>query len=161
VTRFALVVPFPDLAPIVDAWRERTCVSKPSNGVPPHVTLLVPCPGDVAAVERVLEGFPAFDVTFGDVGRFSGALWLAPEPREPFRRMIAALADRFPDHPPYGGAFADVVPHLTVAQADLDDAEAELRPQLPQHVRAREALLLEEVAPQRWRSTSTFPLAGD
>jgi hypothetical protein len=159
VTRFALVVPFPDLAPIVDDWRERTCVSKPSNGVPPHVTLLVPCPGDVDAVGSALEGFGAFDVAFADFGRFPGALWLAPEPADPFRRMTAALVDRFPDHQPYGGAFAEVIPHLTVAQADLETAAAVLRPQLPHHGRAREALLLEEVRPQRWRGAHTFPLA--
>ena len=41
MSRHALVVPFPELAPVVDDLRERTCVSKPSHGMPPHVTLLV------------------------------------------------------------------------------------------------------------------------
>ena len=36
MSRHALVVPFPELAPVVDDLRERTCVSKPSHGMPPH-----------------------------------------------------------------------------------------------------------------------------
>jgi len=160
VTRFALVVPFPDLAPVVDEWRERTCVSKPSNGVPPHVTLLLPCPGDVDALGELLASVGAFDVAFRDVGHFPGALWLAPEPAEPFHRLIAALGRRFPDHPPYGGAYDDVIPHLTVAQGELDEAERDMRAQLPVHARAREALLLEEVDAYRWRDAMSFPFEG-
>jgi hypothetical protein len=30
--------------------------------------------------------------------------------------VIDALVQQFPDQPPYGGAFAEVVPHLAVAQ---------------------------------------------
>ncbi len=38
----ALVVAFPEAWPIVDGWRERTCLDRPSIGIPPHVTLVFP-----------------------------------------------------------------------------------------------------------------------
>ncbi len=155
----ALVVPFEALAPIVDDLRERTCESKPSHGMPPHVTLLVPAPRDPAAISGVLAGFSAFDVSFDRVERFAEALWLAPEPEEPFRTMIEALVRRFPEHPPYDGAFTEIVPHLTVAQAELEEAAATAETWLPLWGRAERAVLLEQELPESWREVASFELA--
>ena len=160
MTRLALVVPFPDLAPVVDELRERTCVTKPSHGMPPHVTLLVPCPGDVSAIAEQLAPFDPFDVSFAALDRFPGTLWLAPDPHEPFREMTAALVARFPEHRPYGGVFAEVVPHLTVAQADLDAAAGELEPKLPVHSRAGSAALFEQDPAERWSKIAMFALGS-
>jgi 2'-5' RNA ligase len=160
VTRFALVVPFPDLAPVVDDVRERTCLSKPSHGVPPHVTLVVPCTGDVPAIAEQLAPFGPFEVSFAAFGRFPDVLWLAPDPPEPFHEMTAALVACFPDHRPYGGMFSEVVPHLTVAQADLDAAVAELEPRLPVRSRATCAVLLEQEHAARWNVLATFSLGA-
>ena len=157
MTRFALVVPFPETAPLVDDWRERTCLSKPSHGVPPHVTLLVPSPHDEEAIAEALAPFGPFDVAFVRVDRFPGTLWLAPEPVESFRSMIETLVARFPEHPPYGGVFGDAVPHLTVAQEELAAAAAALEPALPVRARAEGALLLEQVRDDRWREAASFP----
>ena len=78
---FALSVPFRDLAPVVDEWRERTCAAKPSHGVPPHVTLLDPGTARCSpAPPRLSASFGPFDVTFARFDRFPAALWLAPEP---------------------------------------------------------------------------------
>ncbi len=156
--RFALVVPFADLAPVVDDVRERTCVSKPSHGVPPHVTLLVPCTDDTHAIAEQLAPFDPFDVSFAALDRFPGTLWLVPDPAEPFHAMTAALVTRFPEHPPYGGMFSEVVPHLTVAQAELDAAEAELEPKLPMRSRAISAVLLAQDPAERWSELATFAL---
>jgi hypothetical protein len=161
VTDCALVVPFPDLAEAVDELRERTCVSKPSHGVPPHVTLLTPCPDDAAAIEEELAPFPPFDVSFVALDRFPGTLWLAPDPPGPFREMTEALVARFPEHQPYGGMFARIVPHLTVAQADLDEAAAALEPRLPLRSRAASAVLLREDGAECWRKVATFALERD
>jgi hypothetical protein len=162
VTRHALVVPFPGLAPVIDEWRERTCATKPSHGMPPHVTLLVPCPGDVATISEALAPFGGFDVTFAAVDRFPGTLWLAPEPAARFRWLTAALVAAFPGHPPYGGMFSEVVPHLTVAQAELDEAAADVVEWLPLHSRADAAVLFEQVQPDHWRERATFDLdAGE
>jgi hypothetical protein len=158
VTRFALVVPFPGVAQVVDDWRERTCLSKPSHGVPPHVTLLVPCPDDVRTITEQLAPFSAFDVTFGSLDRFPGTLWLVPDPAEPFRGMTEALVAGFPEYRPYGGTFVEIVPHLTVAQSNLDDAAAELQRWLPLHSRATSAVLLEQAQVEHWREVATFDL---
>jgi hypothetical protein len=48
VNESVVLVPFPDVAEFVEPWMERTCTnSKPSRGIPAHVTLLYPSPGDV------------------------------------------------------------------------------------------------------------------
>jgi 2'-5' RNA ligase len=154
----ALVVPFEGLAPVVDDLRERTCASKPSHGMPPHVTLLVPAPRDVEGIAEVLFAFAAFEVVFARLERFPGTLWLAPEAAQPFARMIEALMRRFPDHPPYGGAFREIVPHLTVAQSEFDEAVSTLEPWLPLSTRADRAVLLEQVQAVRWREVATFEL---
>jgi 2'-5' RNA ligase len=158
VSELALVVPFEGLAPVVDDLRERTCASKPSHGMPPHVTLLVPAPRDVEAIAEVLFAFAAFEVVFARLDRFPGVLWLAPEPAQPLARMIEALIERFPDYPPYGGAFGEIVPHLTVAQSEFDEAVSTLEPWLPLSTRAERAVLLEQVQAVHWRELATFEL---
>jgi hypothetical protein len=155
-----LVVPFPELAKIVDPWRAQSLGSGPANGVPAHVTLLAPCPGDVQAIGEVLDGTVAFDVDFRELRRFTEVptLYLAPEPAEPFLDLIAALVDRFPLWPPYGGIHDTVVPHLTVTQGPAEDAAEEAVAQaLPLRGRAREAVLLAEIAPARFEPAERFP----
>jgi 2'-5' RNA ligase len=159
VELFAFSIPFRDLAPLVDDWRERTCMAKPSHGVPPHVTLLIPAPPDMGAAEAALTEFSPFDVTFRQLDRFPGTLWLAPEPTTPFVAMTEALVRQFPDHPPYEGMFETVTPHLTVAQGeDLDEAAAALTKRLPLRSRASSVVLFEQVAPERWREAAELPL---
>jgi 2'-5' RNA ligase len=158
VSRFALVVPFDDLAAVVDGLREETCVTKPSHGMPPHVTLLVPSPGDVGAIADVLASFPAFDVRFDCVDRFPGTLWLSPEPSEPFVAMVEVLERHFPDYPPYGGAFPRIVPHLTIAQSSFDAAIPRAEAWLPLQARAERALLLAETEADRWGEVARFEL---
>ena len=158
MSELALVVPFEGLAAVVDDLRERTCASKPSHGMPPHVTLLVPAPRDIEGIAEVLFAFAAFEVVFARLDRFPGTLWLAPEPAQPFARMIDALAGRFPDYPPYGGAFRAVVPHLTVAQSEFDEAVSTLEPWLPLSTRAERAVLLEQVQAVHWRELASFDL---
>jgi len=157
--RFALLVPFPEVAELVEPWLEHSTGARPSHGIPPHVTLLHPCPGDEdEAIGGVLAGSAAFEVEFRETRRFPDVVYLAPEPDGPFVAMIEALRERFPDWPPYGGAFAEIVPHLTVAWgAKLDEAEADVAPALPLRGRAREAVLLGEVAPRRWEPQARFP----
>jgi len=154
----ALVGPCPGLPDVVTAWLERTVPTKPSHGMPPHVTVLYPSPGDVVGIAETLWDFAAFDVDFPRLDRFPGTLWLAPEPAAPFREMTNALVGRFPDYPPYGGAFAHVIPHLTVAQAELDDAAAAIADWLPLRARAESAVLLEQVQSEHWREVASFDL---
>jgi hypothetical protein len=158
VSRHALVVPFDDLAPVVDELREQTCITKPSHGMPQHVTLLVPGPGEVDAIAETLGSFIGFDVAFERLDRFSGTMWLAPEPAEPFVRMTEALALRFPEYPPYGGTFGQIVPHLTVAQSSFDEAVATAESWLPLRSRAECTLLFERAEVDRWCEVARFEL---
>jgi 2'-5' RNA ligase superfamily protein len=156
--RHALLVPFPELLPLVEQWLERTNATGPSQGIPPHVTVLSPAaPSDIG---DALDGFEAFDVEFRETRRFAEVVYLAPEPPEPFAEMTRAVWSRFPEWPPYGGEFLpDITPHPTVAWgALLDEAEADVRPRLPVRVRAREALLLGEVETGRWEQRASYPL---
>jgi hypothetical protein len=163
VSESVVLVPFPDVAAFVEPWMERTCPnSKPSRGIPAHVTLLYPSPADVDEVARVLDSVAAFDVAFEETARFEEILYLVPKPQAPFAEMTQALVRRFPDWPPYGGKFDGIVPHLTVAQADaatLDVAERDVVPHLPVRARAQHAVMLTEVEPQRWELQATFAFA--
>ena len=133
----ALSVLVPEAEPLVGRWRaahDPSC----AVGVTAHVTLLYPFRRpqqiDDALLEELAQLFaalPSFSFELASVGRFPGVLYLAPEPAAPFKTMIRRLMLRFPEHPPYGGAFTEVVPHVTVAQSEdeptLDRVAAELR----------------------------------
>jgi len=104
--------------------------------MPAHVILLHPFvdPREIPAsvVDRVrsaLAKVRAFQFRLTQIARFPETIWLAPEPAAPFVALTEALAAAFPSHPPYGGRFATIVPHLTVAHAtgDVSAIENELR----------------------------------
>ncbi|WP_254666465.1 2'-5' RNA ligase family protein [Humibacillus sp. DSM 29435] len=87
-----------------------------------HVTalgpFLPPDATDAEALRRVAEiacRTEPFAFTLGGVDTFpNGIIHLVPEPDEPFRTLTAALCEAFPSYLPYGGAFGDVHPHLTL-----------------------------------------------
>ena len=89
-----------------------------------HITLLYPFKPPAELGADVLESlhnyfacFVPFSYALAAVRRFaSEVLYLAPEPDGPCRDLTLALCERYPERPPYGGKFADVIPHLTVAQ---------------------------------------------
>ena len=93
-----------------------------------------------------LAAFESFDFALATAIRFpenQRVLCLRPEPDEPFRAMTAALVAAFPEHQPYGGKYADPIPHATVAVGDdavLDPIERELADALPIAARATEAV---------------------
>ena len=108
-------------------------------GIPAHVTVLFPFLDPDALDRSVREALALiaaraqpFDVRFERVGRFPEVVWLAPDPVAPFAALTAAIAARWPDHPPYGGAFETVIHHLTVA----DGAPRETLVALEEHLAA-------------------------
>jgi 2'-5' RNA ligase len=166
----ALLLAVPEAEPVVGAWRRRHDPSA-ALGVPAHITLLYPFRSPArldAAVRADLRAYfaaiPRFRFTLATLARFPAALYLAPEPGAPFRRVIGELARRYPDAPPYGGAFARVVPHLTVAHSDdprvLDQVASALAGFAPIEAFAREVGLMVEGDDARWRLHTRFPLGG-
>jgi 2'-5' RNA ligase len=172
VLHTALVVAVPEAPEAVAAWMERASCSKPSNGVPPHITVLTPFMPPEALDERVatelrelFARFAPFRFTLTRCARFPQALYVEPDPPEPFVALTRAIVARYPEYPPYEGAFDAVIPHLTVAEGPasvLDAAQTDVEPQLPVAARADEVVLLEEVEPDgaRWRTRSRLPLGS-
>jgi 2'-5' RNA ligase len=136
-----------------------------TTGIPAHITALFPfAPADAidtaleAVVGEVVAGFPPFQFRLVDVGTFPKVLYLAPQPAEPFRELTHALWSRWPQFPPYGGAYGEVVPHLTVATGHRrPDAVERLRRLLPLEARADEVWLLTQQADSRWALRRRFP----
>ena len=115
-------------------------------------------------IERVGSVFAAampFRYTFNATGWFGGELlYLAPEPPEPFVWLTESLSSRFPGVAPYGGAFDEIVPHLTVAMRGSAAMASTLVDALPLAARASEALLLAEGADARWSVLERFRLGA-
>jgi len=130
------------------------------NDLPPHVTVLFPSPGDVAAIAQVLAPFAPFDVVFPRLDRFPGTLWLVPEPSEPFVSLTTAMVERFPEYPPYGGVYKSVIPHLSVAQAQFDDTAELVEPFLPLHSRVESVVLYQRAYGDHWTDVQTFDLSA-
>ena len=136
-------------------------------GVPGHVTILFPFmpvallgPGVRRELAAIAAAHDPFDVRFRRVGRFPGVVYLAPEPAGSFSRLTEAVVARYPEFPPYGGAFSDVIPHLTLAKsndAPLDEL-AERAAALPFECRATALEVLAEDGDGRWRSRWRLPL---
>jgi hypothetical protein len=127
----ALVILVPKAEAFVERIRQRYDPSA-AIGMPAHITLNYPfLPGqrvdaeDIDQLRVLFSGFPPLRFALVEVRRFFDTVYLAPEPGDPFMQMIQAVASHFPGSPPYGGIFAEVVPHLSLAQSE-NEAELEL-----------------------------------
>jgi hypothetical protein len=169
MTQSALVIVVDEAEPVVGEQRQAHDAVA-ALGVPSHITILYPFPTDIddSTVEQIgslAASVEPFDVAFHTTGRFpEGVIFLAPEPDEPLRRMIAMSVEAFPEHPPYGGEIADPTPHLTVGMSDdadtLDDIAAEIEPGLPIRTRVDELTLLVTDDDGRWASSRHWRLGG-
>jgi 2'-5' RNA ligase len=169
--RSAIIVAVPEAASAVDGWRERTCHVKPSSGVPPHITILVPFvqaaevnSSHIEDLKGLFADVVCFEFVLRATARFPEVLYLAPDPSEPFVELVDVLRTTYTDYAPYEGAIEAVVPHLTVAEGGtetLDSAELDVSRALPIRSEASTALLLEEIEPDgtRWRTRARFPFS--
>jgi 2'-5' RNA ligase len=144
-------------------------------GVPAHVTVLYPfipaarlVPAVRLALVRIAESLDPFDIRFERVGRFPAVVYLAPEPAAPFIALTEAVRAEFPGFPPYGGAFDEVVPHLTISEANepivneaaLEAIAARAAEALPVRTRVSRLEVLIETSDGRWRSRWRIPIGG-
>lgn len=173
-TQTALIVAVPELERAVAEHRRRLDVAA-SWGVPAHVTVLYPfVPPDavdaelIARLGKALASVEPFDCEFSRSEWFGeDVVWLAPDPDQPFRALTDAVWKRFPQYPPYGGTFDDVVPHVTVGEsgrgslAELRAAEVAVRAHLPIRTRIERVLLIAGTeAPDSWSTIREFSLGS-
>jgi 2'-5' RNA ligase superfamily len=153
----ALAILVPEAERLVAPFREKYDPSA-VTGMSAHITLLYPFlppneidPLALGKIAKCSGCFAAFDFSLTAIRRFDGGvIYLAPEPGEPFRRLTLAIWNGWPQTPPYGGRYSEIVPHLTVAQVgdqQLCDGIAvkfalTARDQLPIKARATKVALL-------------------
>jgi hypothetical protein len=168
----ALIVVVPEAEPLVAPLRLRFDPSA-AAGVPADITVLYPflAPDTIdqevlATLGRCFAGFPPIAFQLAELRRFDGeALYLAPDPDEPFRQLTLAAWRLFPEHPPYDGRWPQIVPHLSVAQPkqDSDNIVAEVgaaaRDGLPIKAATKEVVLIENTN-GRWTQRAKFRLGS-
>lgn len=163
-----LVIPVRSAETIV---RQRLLQTAPSSlprdgSLAAHITLLAPVmepagidAGVLSELERFFADVTPFGFELAELCEFpDGSTYLAPEPASTFRRLTTGLHRLFPEFPPYGGAFDDVVPHLTVPLGPGEDTEslrARLAGRLPIEAHATEAALV-WAAPDETHTIATF-----
>jgi 2'-5' RNA ligase len=170
-TETALIVPIPEAEEAVGPFRAALDPAA-SWGVPAHVTVLYPfLPPDhidlatLAALRETVVATPRLPIELTHVGWFGDAVvWLAPRPDDPFRQLTSAVWQRFPEAPPYAGAYHDVVPHLTIGQDAprhvLSEAAQAVTACLPISAVVGVVRLIAGVRGRYpWRTLHEFPLA--
>ncbi|MEO6712406.1 MAG: 2'-5' RNA ligase family protein [Mycobacteriales bacterium] len=171
-TESAVIVAVPEADAAVGRWRSRLDPAA-GWGVPAHVTVLysfVPpaqiTPAVLEALAAAVQSVAAFDADFARVEWFGEqVVWLAPEPEVPFRALTATVCAAFPSYLPYGGAFADPVPHLTIGDraplADLRAAADAVLPQLPISTSVTTVqVICGSRSPDSWRMVAELPLGA-
>jgi 2'-5' RNA ligase len=169
VLRSGLIVEVPEAEPAVSPWRSRLDPMA-ALGVAAHITVLFPFAPPSSIDEATREALRAL---FGAITVFDfrlvatrwfdqNVLWLAPDPSAPFRSLTRTVTEMFPAYLPYGGQFADVVPHLTIADHGPADtmhaAEQQLHTALPISSTARSVVLMTELPTGGWTRAERFPL---
>jgi hypothetical protein len=146
-----IILPIPEAEMAVGHLR-RLHDPQASYGVPAHITLLYPFVHPsriyeaVGALQQLFRLFAVFQFSLVELRRFRATAYLHPEPSAAFVQLTQTLVHRWPEFPPYGGAFSTVIPHLTVADqvaADvLDAVDRDVATHLPIRCRATEAWLI-------------------
>jgi len=170
----ALVILIPEAEVLVESFRRQHDPSA-ALGVPAHVTVLYPfkSPRELTAdviqtLKELFSKFPVFSASLIDVRRFPGVLYLSPVPDKTFRRLTEIVTKRFPETLPYAGQFADIIPHLTVAQVSdsvrlakvASDFEREATGRLPIQTKVREIALMDNESGY-WQVRRRFALGVD
>ena len=170
-TQTALIVPVPEVESIVGRFRDRYDPAA-AEGIPAHVTVVYPflpvqaISSDVIqSLSELFAGLPQFHAEFSEIRRFPGVLYFAPIEDAPFRRLTERVVERYPEAPPYGGQFRQIVPHLTIAhvedQVHFDDIAAQValaaKGKVPVRTVVRDVVLIEKVN-AAWCTKVSFPL---
>ncbi|MGH3300808.1 MAG: 2'-5' RNA ligase family protein [Streptosporangiaceae bacterium] len=166
----ALIVEVPAAEPVVGRYRADLDANS-GLGVPAHITILTPFlpvgllgDGERDRLLRVFAAATPFAFRLDRTGWFgTTVLWLGPQDPVPFADLTERVFAAFPDFPPFGGQFDEVVPHLTIGHQhpvdELRRAEQEIIPKLPVTDRVSAVTLMAESSPGgSWETLATFPL---
>jgi len=167
-----LAVLVPEAEALAKPFRDRYDPSA-ADGMPAHITLLTPFKppdeidaGVLARLRECFRRFASFRFSLASIRRFPDAvLYLAPEPVERFRELILAIWDQYPETPPYGGKWPDIVTHLSVAWVRderlldriADDFAEASRGRLPIAATAAQVALMDKRS-GRWLIRASFDL---
>ena len=171
----ALIIAVPEAEPLFSAVREQHDPAA-KMGVPAHVTVLLPfMPADtvdeqsLGAMRHLFCREPRFSYRFERVTTFGDAtVYLEPSPAEAFVRLTQAAVQRWPEYPPYGGEFDEIVPHLSVgdrlaagqAAPLVRETRALLRRHGPITGEASSISLIVEDDRRFWSTVAEFPLGS-
>ena len=137
----ALLVRCPAAEPAVATQRLRFDRAA-AFGVPAHLTICFPfapvrmlSAADHDRLTSAFAGVPGFVVRGARTGWFGeDHLHVPVEPADAVLRLIGLVGALFPEHPIYGGAIEEVVPHVSIGPgelAELSVAEAQVSARLP------------------------------
>lgn len=165
----ALLIVVPEAETLVAGARQRYDPAA-ADGIPAHVTVLYPfLPEErldaevLATLRELFAAHEPFGLRFTGFGRFPDLLWLAPEPDGPVRALTGAVVARWPEAPPYRGAY-EPVPHLTVALKQPEETyaavERDFAAGLPLSAAVTEVRLV-VCDGVRWHQRTSFPLGGE
>jgi 2'-5' RNA ligase len=172
----AVVLVLSQFSPELTALHAEYYPAAVAQGIPLHITLLapfVPRPALTNSVIATLRTFFAerapLSFELARIDAFPDALYAAPEPAAELIDLIDELALAFPETPPYGGVFAQPIPHATlsvpIGGSEGEHIAGKLRgaavPLLPVTCEVTYASLLVEQEAERWSEAERFPLAGD
>ena len=173
----AVILVVPEAEPVIGEMR-REHTPGGTRGIPAHVTLLHPFVGadriddDVLArLREAVDGFAAFDLLLANTARFDdGVLYLAVEPIDVIRALIARISDAFGRIPYDRFPPDEIIPHVTVVtgsaypngatSADLELfelLEARLASSLPLRSRADRVVILAD-SREGWTTAHELPL---
>jgi 2'-5' RNA ligase superfamily len=161
-----------DQAPDLAAAHDELYPMRVEEGIPLTVTLLYPFlppasigDSELAELREFFASRPSFSFGISRVAQWDGggAVYGVPEPDEDLRDTMRALWSRYPQCPPYGVPDSDPPPHASLTFDGGDDpgtlrarVEERLRDVLPVQFEIREATLMEEFEPDRYRIRETF-----
>lgn len=166
-----LLIPVPAAEPVVSRHRQELDLAA-RDGIGAHVTVLYPfveveaiTPEHDSLVDEVLQEFEPFTFTLDSVGWFGDAVvYLRPRDPAAFHAITNAIVEAFPEHPPYEGAFDEIVPHLTIGDSGTADrlrqAAADVEQHLPIEARATKVQWLYGDIGSQWKVRRTISLSG-
>lgn len=169
----ALLVRCPAAERVVGDWRARLDLAA-GVGVPAHATVTYPfrpvellTDADHDRLGRLFAHLPSFTLVGERTAWFGEeVVYVELTGRDHVSALVDAVAREFPEHPPYGGTIADVVPHVTVGHdrdlSTLRAAAAEVDARLPFRQPVTAVELWAGPSPVtghgRWRRVRSYPL---